>query len=133
MAAEPAYWFGHGLGYTTWAYESMEVVTGEVGAEQGALVRVRVRNTGTREGREVVQLYLTTGPDDHDDGGPRLAGYAAVRAEPGGQAVAEIRIDPRTLQRWSPQDGTWQPRPGPYTVHAGPSAARQPLSGPLAL
>ncbi|WP_328911977.1 MULTISPECIES: glycoside hydrolase family 3 C-terminal domain-containing protein [unclassified Streptomyces] len=131
--AEPAYWFGHGLGYTTWAYESMEVVTGEVGAEQGALVRVRVRNTGTREGREVVQLYLTTGPDDHDDGGPRLAGYAAVRAEPGGQAVAEIRIDPRTLQRWSPQDGTWQPRPGPYTVHAGPSAARQPLSGPLAL
>jgi beta-glucosidase len=92
---------------------------------------VTVRNTGPRPGREVVQVYLTTGPDDHDDGGPRLAGYAAVHAAPGEAVRAEVRVAPRSLQRWSPSTAAWVPRPGPYTLHAGPSAARQPLSRPL--
>ncbi|SCE53150.1 beta-glucosidase [Streptomyces sp. DvalAA-14] len=151
--AEPAYWFGHGLGYTTWAYEQLAVAadpfpdpdtdpapdpdtaTARASAVDGAaaLARVTVRNTGTRPGREVVQVYLTTGADPYDDGGPRLAGYAAVHAEPGEQVVAEIRIAPRAFQHWSPERGSWQPRPGPYTLHAGPSAARQPLSQPLVL
>jgi beta-glucosidase len=151
--AEPAYWFGHGLGYTTWAYEHLDTVPAEAGAQvadrtapnagsgpaaadgpaaRGAVARVHVRNTGSRAGREVVQVYLTTGPDAYDDGGPRLAGYVAVRAEPGSSAVAEVRIDPRAFQRWSPEERRWLPRPGPYTLHAGPSAARQPLSRPLA-
>ncbi|WP_329181048.1 glycoside hydrolase family 3 C-terminal domain-containing protein [Streptomyces sp. NBC_01477] len=139
--ATPAYWFGHGLGYTTWAYDSLTVRpepaadgTGAAGPSgQGAVALVTVRNTGARAGREVVQVYLTTGPDDHDDGSPRLAGYAAVHAAPGEAAVAEVRIEPRAFQRWSPAAGGWVPRPGPYTLHAGPSAARQPLSGPLDL
>lgn len=146
--AEPAYWFGHGLGYTTWAYERLEIAL-PTPADPGlapaadpapaagpdtvpaALARVTVRNTGTRPGREVVQLYLTTGPDPYDDGGPRLAGYAAVTAGPGEEVVAEIPIAARSLQHWSPRHGRWQPRPGPYAAQAGPSAHRQPLSHPL--
>jgi beta-glucosidase len=133
--AEPAYWFGHGLGYTNWAYEELEAEPEREGDGEpgGARVRVRVRNTGTRAGREVVQVYLTTGADGYDDGGPRLAGYAAVRAEPGERAVAEIAVAARAFQQWSAPDGRWAARPGPYTLHAGPSAARQPLSGPLVL
>lgn len=131
--AEPAYWFGHGLGYTTWEYQGLEVrPLPPDGEGPGALALVTVRNTGARAGREVVQVYLTTGPDAHDDGGPRLAGYAAVRAAPGERAVAEVRIAPRELLRWSPERSRWVPRPGPYVLHAGPSAARQPLSAPLA-
>ncbi|MDX2700627.1 glycoside hydrolase family 3 C-terminal domain-containing protein, partial [Streptomyces ipomoeae] len=54
----PSYPFGHGLGYTDWTYESIEITEG------GTTARVRVRNTGDRPGREVVQLYLTpTTPD----------------------------------------------------------------------
>ena len=129
--AEPAYWFGHGLGYTSWAYEELRVPAAGGSAEHGVLARVRLRNTGTRPGREVVQLYVTTGADAYDDGGLRLAGYAAVHAAPGEQAVAEVRIEPRAFQRWSPSAGRWEPRPGPYTLHAGPSAGRQPLSRPV--
>lgn len=140
--ATPAYWFGHGLGYTTWAYESVTVrqepvdgvgVGSGAADGRGALAHVTVRNTGARAGREVVQVYLTTGPDDHDDGSPRLAGWAAVHAAPGEAAVAEVRIEPRAFQRWSPRLGRWVPRPGPYILHAGPSAARHPLSAPLDL
>ncbi|MEE4542361.1 glycoside hydrolase family 3 C-terminal domain-containing protein [Streptomyces sp. V4-01] len=142
--AAPAYWFGHGLGYTTWSYERLDVQPADSGAApggpaahggpaaDGAVVGVRVRNTGPRPGREVVQVYLTTGPDGYDDGGPRLAGYTAVHADPGASAVARVRIAARAFQRWSPEEQRWVPRPGPYTLHAGPSAARQPLSRPLA-
>jgi beta-glucosidase len=127
--SEPAYWFGHGLGYTTWAYEDLDVAPDPAGG--GALVRVRVRNAGARPGREVVQVYLTTGPDGYDDGGPRLAGFAAVTAGPGGSAVAEVTVAARAFERWSPAERGRTGRPGPYTLHAGPSAARQPLSRPF--
>lgn len=47
----PAYWFGYGLGYTTWDYEEARV--------ERNVVRVRLRNTGRRRGREVVQVHLS--------------------------------------------------------------------------
>lgn len=48
--AEPAYWFGHGLGYTTWAYEGMEAPRAVGGDGAVVDVRVRLRNTGPRRG-----------------------------------------------------------------------------------
>lgn len=72
--ATPSYPFGHGLGYTDWTYESIEVT--------GTTATVRVRNTGTREGRETIQLYLA--PTTPDDNRPTrwLAGFATVAAAP---------------------------------------------------
>lgn len=54
---EPAYWFGHGLGYTGWEYEAIHAPD-EAVAGSPFTVRVQVRNTGSRPGREVVQVYL---------------------------------------------------------------------------
>ncbi|MGG8406502.1 hypothetical protein ACM614_07665, partial [Streptomyces sp. 12297] len=66
----PAYAFGHGLGYTDWTYESLEVT--------GATARVRVRNTGARPGREVVQIYLAPVDDTADRPARWLAAFAGV-------------------------------------------------------
>ncbi|CAM5501870.1 Glycosyl hydrolase OS=Streptomyces alboniger OX=132473 GN=CP975_10745 PE=3 SV=1 [Streptomyces alboniger] len=52
--ATPVYPFGHGLGYTDWTYESL--------ALDGTTATVRVRNTGDRAGREVVQLATSPRP-----------------------------------------------------------------------
>lgn len=71
-SATPAYWFGHGLGYTTWAHEEATAT------DQG--VRVRVRNTGARAGREVVQVYVTR-PDSAVERPERwLGGWAVASA-----------------------------------------------------
>ncbi len=80
---EPLYPFGHGLGYTTWAYESVMGVpgTGALRAPDpgGELeLTVTVRNTGGRPGKEVVQAYLAGPPGDPAD--PGAAGAAAPRA-----------------------------------------------------
>ena len=65
----PAFPFGHGLGYTTWAYEGMAV--------DGDTATVTVRNTGARAGREVVQVYA--GRPDRPTSSGRHAGWWVLR------------------------------------------------------
>ncbi|KAA0921279.1 glycoside hydrolase family 3 C-terminal domain-containing protein [Streptomyces apricus] len=122
----PAYWFGHGLGYTTWAYEEL---TGprEVAAGQPFTVRVRVRNTGSRPGREVVQVYLARTGGAVEYPHRWLAGHTAVRAEPGGTVTASVHVPARALRHWSVQEGAWRTEPGPCRVLAGRSAGDLPL------
>jgi len=103
----PRYAFGHGLGYTTWAYEHVSANAREVS--------VTVRNTGQRPGREVVQVYA--GPAAADPERPRrwLAGFGAVAAGPGEAATVTIDLPERTFQVWA--EG-WQTVSGDYVIEA---------------
>ncbi len=136
----PRYPFGHGLGYTTWAYESAEVVHGPGGAHAGGghgpgvpgglAVRVTVRNTGGRPGREVIQAYLTA------EGDPRrpvrvLAAFASVTAEPGEAAAAVLSVPARVLQRWDAAAGRWAWLDGPLTLQIGRSSRDLRLRVPV--
>ncbi|WIV60330.1 beta-glucosidase H [Amycolatopsis nalaikhensis] len=108
---QPAYWFGHGQGYTTWVYEELDAYPDDEG---GARVRVRVRNTGKRRGREVVQVYLA--PTERGDRPHRwLAGFASVEAGPGEAVEADIAIAPRSVEAW--RDG-WRHIAGEYVLEA---------------
>ncbi|MBO3748858.1 glycoside hydrolase family 3 protein [Streptosporangiaceae bacterium NEAU-GS5] len=128
----PAYWFGHGLGYTDWSYEAAALEGSDAALEggdavfKGRTVTVRVRNAGDRPGREVVQVYVE--PDQPDPHRPErwLAGFAVVSAEPGETAEATVEIPERAFQIWS--DGGWVTVPGRYVLHIGRSYANLPLS-----
>ncbi|MEU9236167.1 glycoside hydrolase family 3 C-terminal domain-containing protein [Streptomyces subrutilus] len=125
----PAYWFGHGLGYTTWRYEALGVPRPQ--ADGGYEIPVVLRNTGSRPGRQVVQVHLSR-PDSAVDRPVRwLAGWAAVRAAPGERATAYVRIPARALQHWSPAARAWVAEPGRFTVRAGPTAGELPLRARL--
>lgn len=124
----PAYWFGHGLGYTTWEYERLG--TPEP-APDGYEVPVVLRNTGTRQGREVVQLHLAR-PDSAVDRPVRwLAGWTAVEAGPGERVTAYVPVPARTLRYWSPEARAWILEPGTFTVLVGRSAGDLPLRASL--
>jgi beta-glucosidase len=113
----PAYPFGHGLGYTTWEYEDIRADVADT--ETGAVsLTVRVRNTGSRTGREVVQIYV----GGEDDLPPRLAGFDMVIASPGEIVTALVQIDRRTLARWDEKAAEWRVAAGPRTLLAGRSA-----------
>ncbi|HEU5127831.1 MAG TPA: glycoside hydrolase family 3 C-terminal domain-containing protein, partial [Glycomyces sp.] len=114
--AEPAYWFGHGLSYTEWAYEELRV--------EGETVRVRVRNAGSRPGREVVQVYLAPEAGAEVPGGieaHRLAGFAAVEAGPGESVEVAVELQERSFQVWDAAERGWRAVPGDWTVEAGRS------------
>ncbi|WND39114.1 glycoside hydrolase family 3 C-terminal domain-containing protein [Streptomyces sp. BB1-1-1] len=118
---EPAYWFGHGLGYTTWAYAEV-AAPAQVVAGEPFTVRVTVRNTGARAGREVVQVYLARPGSAVERPVRWLAGYAAVRAAAGRTASAEVVVRPSALRHWSEADHGWTTEPGPYRLMVGRSA-----------
>ncbi|WP_320781926.1 beta-glucosidase [Streptomyces sp. CRN 30] len=116
----PSYAFGHGLGYTDWAYESVDVT--------GTTVTVRVRNSGERAGREVVQVYLA--PTETGPARParRLAGFASVEAAPGESAEAVVELPERAFEIWDEEAGAWTRAEGLYEVEAGRSVADRRLT-----
>jgi beta-glucosidase len=127
---EPQFPFGHGLGYTSWALEALrvdEVASPQAGAELA--VTVVARNTGSRPGRDVVQVYVAPPPG----GDPRrpvrtLAGFASVTAAPGEAAELRIPVPARAFERWDEASGGWACPPGEYTIAVGHSSRDLPLS-----
>ena len=119
---QPLFGFGHGLSYTSWEYESIIPSDTTVTGQDGLSVTVRVRNSGTRSGREVVQLYVE-GPDD-DPGRPirSLAGFATTTAEAGEQVDAHISVPGRAFMRFNELSRAWAVHPGRYVIHAGRSS-----------
>lgn len=121
----PAYPFGHGLGYTDWAYESLEVTP--------AQATVRVTNTGTRPGRETVQVYLAPVADSVERPASWLAGFASVTAGPGESVEVEIPLPERAFEIWDQTSRSWQRIGGGYEVRASRSHGDTRLTAALDL
>ncbi len=100
-APAPAFWFGHGLGYSTWEYSGAERLAG---AGDAPGVRVQVTNTGARASREVVQVYLRPAEPDQP---VRLAGWTAVTVQPGATETVDVVTDPRMWRTWDAEKHCW--------------------------
>ena len=108
-AVEPRLPFGHGLGYTTWDYLAMDRST------------VRLVNSGTRRGREVIQVYASR-PDSAIERPERwLAGFVTVDADAGEEIVIDVPLAPRAFAHWG--DNGWETEPGTFVLEAGRSVA----------
>ncbi|MCT4352267.1 glycoside hydrolase family 3 C-terminal domain-containing protein [Streptomyces sp. Je 1-79] len=129
-AREPAYWFGHGLGYTTWEYEHVDAPA-QIRIGDPFTVRVTLRNTGKRAGREVVQVYMARPGSTVERPARWLAGYAAVHADADRTATAEVTVGPRALRHWSPAERTWLTESGPFRIMVGRSAGAMEWEAPL--
>jgi beta-glucosidase len=128
----PQFPFGHGLGYTTWAYESLHAAATVLTAGDDLDLVVTVRNTGSRPGREVVQAYLAAPPDAATP--PRvLAAFGAVTAPPGASAEVTLQVPARAFARWDEDAQGWVWPPGQFTVHVGRSSRDLRLSVPVRL
>ena len=128
----PLFEFGHGLGYTSWAYESAQVIAGVHHDGHDLELRVVVRNTGSRPGREVVQCYLAGPPDDDATRPVRvLAAFGIAAAAPGESAEVTVRIPARAFARWDEKLDGWIWPHGPFTVAVGRSSRDLRLSLPV--
>ncbi|MGC9537646.1 glycoside hydrolase family 3 protein [Streptomyces sp. UG1] len=119
----PSYAFGHGLGYTEWTYESAEVT--------GTTVTVRVRNSGERAGREVVQVYLAPVEPDADRPARWLAGFAGVTAGPGERGEVVIELPRRAFEVWDETTKAWTFVKGSYEIQVGRSIADRRLAAAI--
>jgi beta-glucosidase len=125
--AAPAYPFGWGLGYTTWALSTL--------ATEGALasadlrLEVGVTNTGDRAGKQVVQAYAERAGSDVERPIRWLIGSAAVELGAGKATTVRIPLGDRAFRHWvGGRDGRWAIEPGAFTVRVGTSVVDLPLS-----
>ncbi len=113
---EPAYCFGHGLGYTTFSYEELRVEP----AGPEVRVAVRIRNRGERRGKEVVQVYI--GTEDVTRPLRELKAFAPIELDPGAEGELTLFLDERAFSQWDGEQGRFAPIPGRHGVAAGSSS-----------
>jgi beta-glucosidase len=113
----PAFPFGHGHGYTSWTYLDVEPAT----ADGSPAVKVRLRNSGARAGREIVQLYLARPGSSVERPLLWLGGFASVDAGPGQTAEVVVPVDRWALQHWDEKAGKWAIEAGRFEVRVGRS------------
>jgi beta-glucosidase len=121
----PLYAFGHGLGYTTFAYSDLQLEGGDT-----VTATFTVTNTGDRAGVDVPQLYLT---DAAGDARMRLLGFERVELKPGDSRSVTLSADPRLLARFDGDAGQWHVEAGAYAVAVGKAADDLELTGETTL
>jgi beta-glucosidase len=119
---EPRFAFGHGLGYTTFKFESLTLAADGLADGEPLELHVKLRNTGKRAGKEVVQVYVA----DLEASVPRppreLKGFAVVRLGPGETIDLEMALEDRDLAYWDAARHSWRMEPGRFEVQVGRSS-----------
>lgn len=112
----PQYPFGYGLTYTTFDLEC----AGCTADEKEISVSVKVTNTGSRPGRQVVQVYYSAPAGKLEKPWQELAGYAKTKElRPGESEVVMVRYETTSMASYSPEKAAWILEPGTYYVRAG--------------
>ena len=115
---EVAYPFGFGLSYTTFEYGQASAEATSTGVD----VRIPVTNTGARDGREVVQVYVSL-PGSRVRRAPReLKAFASVAVSAGETVDVRLRIEREDLAYWDTRLGRWVVEGGEYHCAVGASS-----------
>ena len=92
LDTEPLYNFGYGLSYTTFEYSELKVLNQEVEENENIRVSVKVKNTGEREGKEAVQLYINDLVSSVTTPVKELKGFKKINLKPGEKAEVLFEI-----------------------------------------
>lgn len=139
MGIEPLFPFGYGLSYTTFAYETLNV---SVNSDGGLEVVVTVRNTGSCDGEEVVQCYVTPPqkrPPHVQFAEKSLAAFARVAIRAGERKTVPLSVPPESLCYWKvisedhhlDEAEDWTVLHGPWRVRVGASSRNLPLEATI--
>jgi len=115
----PLYAFGHGLSYTDFRYDGLQVTGGKT-----LTVRFTVTNTGKRAGADVPQVYVS-----RPGKAKRLIGWGKPQLAPGETRQVTVKADPRVLADFDVAKQRWIVPAGSYAIEVGPSAAKTTLRG----
>ncbi|MDG9724367.1 glycoside hydrolase family 3 C-terminal domain-containing protein [Streptomyces sp. DH41] len=118
--------FGHGLSYTAFHYQDLTVTADDA----GLTAAVTVTNTGSTDGREIVQLYVT-GPTGVTRPPRELKGFEAVDLQAGQSARVTVFVPRHDLAYWDVRAHRWVVQGGVYEVSAAASSRDIRLSSPV--
>ncbi|MBP3653004.1 MAG: glycoside hydrolase family 3 C-terminal domain-containing protein [Clostridia bacterium] len=119
---EPAYPFGYGLSYTSFEITDVQVPA-EINVERENIpVSIRVKNTGSMAGSEVVQVYVRDVECRFDRPEKELKGFRKVFLQPGEEKTVAIEITKADLAGYYMDFGEWITQPGEFDILVGTSS-----------
>ena len=114
--------FGFGLSYTTFAYSEPKLSAERIRDTDTVTIRVDVTNTGSRTGKEVVELYVSA-PDSKVIRPVReLRGFDKIELSPGETKMVSFTLDKRAFAYWNTDIHDWHVESGRYLLQIGSSS-----------
>jgi beta-glucosidase len=129
MHYTPQFAFGYGLSYTTFSYSNLSITPTSAAPGQLVTVSVDVTNTGSRNGDEVVQLYLTDTTSTVPMPVKQVKAFRRITLSPAQTANVKFTLTADELYYFNESNSSYQIEPGEYTVRIGGSSDILPLVG----
>ena len=123
---KPLYTFGHGLSYTTFRYEKAALSKSSIKSNESLSLNIKLKNTGQRDGDEVVQVYVR---NLQDSAGPlkSLRAFKRVSLKAGTAKQVKITLPPTSFEFFCPQSNSMTVKPGEYEILYGGSSDDEAL------
>lgn len=114
--------FGHGLSYTKFEYSDLKLSSDSIKDNQELIVKITVKNVGTVEGSEIVQLYVKDDESTIFRPEHELKGFSKICLEAGEEKIVEFTLDKRSFAYYNIIDCGWQVETGYFTIEMGSSS-----------
>jgi len=119
---EPLFPFGFGLSYTDFSYENLKVSTKELRGDEKLQISVTIKNSGYREGREVVQLYIRDKESSLIRPDQELKGFAKIKLSPRQSEEVVFTLNKRDLSFYDSSRKMWIAESGDFEIRIGSSS-----------
>jgi beta-glucosidase len=117
------YPFGYGLSYTTFAYSNLRTSSEQLKSDGEIKVSVDVRNTGSRAGDEVVQMYVAHVNSKVERPIEELKGFQRIALQPGETRTVRMPLKTSALAYWNSIKGAFEVEPDQVNIRVGSSSA----------
>ncbi|GBF74802.1 glycosyl hydrolase [Paenibacillus sp. 598K] len=118
----PLFPFGHGLSYTQFEYSDLQADRTELDDTDTVTVRVKVKNVGSRAGKEIVQLYVRDTESSVIRPAKELKGFAKLELQPGEEREAAFTLDKRAFAFYDAELADWRVESGTFELLCGASS-----------
>ena len=123
----PLFHFGFGLNYTSFSFNNVRLEKNNIGIGESAKVLIDIKNTGTREGSEVVQMYIRDVVSSVTRPVKELRGFEKIKLNPGETKTVSLSVLPEHLA-FTNIDMKYVVEPGDFEIMIGNSSRNEDLS-----
>jgi beta-glucosidase len=130
---KPQFPFGFGLSYTTFKYSNLKVTPASFSGDEPVTVSFDVTNSGSREGAEVGEVYVSDGHSKIERPVKELKGFGKVDLRPGETKTITVMLNRRAFSYYDVGKKDWTATPGEFGILVGSSSANIELSDKVKL